>query len=234
MYKPLLLGSLVLACIGTGAKSASFTETFDGGLSGFSIAAENFLGNDLNSGPFVFIDTAGSNNFLTITNENPPTGSALFNATVSQSITIMQSASILTLDAALLSVSGQSNGSNFTDALEITLVDDTNTFFTLFDYLGDGARLDPFMTAGVPVSFGGAPGPFAGTGAVSTASFRADLSSFAGQTLDLRINIFNEIDGENLTFGIDNIAVSAVPLPPTILLLLGAFGIAGIARRRLS
>ncbi|MEM8790978.1 MAG: hypothetical protein AAGE80_05140 [Pseudomonadota bacterium] len=240
-----LFAGFVLACLqSASASAASFTANFESGLDGFTIQSFNAIGATI-SQPENFIsvnETDGPSNFLEVTNETS-FGVTPRVSIATRTIDIGATSSFLSLDVALLGVSGQNNGNDTLDALSIVLVerndpgnifDDEFTF--LFDFEAGGPVNDPFgdaADAGVPVSTSPPSDPF------FDVTFEADLSALIGRTLDLEVAIFNEPDGQNLTFGVDNVSLSSgatvVPLPaglPLLAAALGAFAAFGGRPRR--
>lgn len=225
------ISSAFLFC-STMAHGAIVNGDFDDDLNGYTLEACAFLCNR-SPDPFFEIQSNGANSYLGVT-----TGTSLLGVTqasASMDIQITSNTNLLSFDAIQFSTQNDpgssGTGNFFSDALSVVLIDEGSAFHFAFDIVSSGANFNPFSNANLSVTQTTASDAFFDTGV------EVDLSAFDGQTLSLGIFAFSESDGDVLFGGFDNFAltgnpISAVPLPASLPLLIGAFGILGLTRRR--
>ncbi|MEM8979899.1 MAG: VPLPA-CTERM sorting domain-containing protein [Pseudomonadota bacterium] len=215
--------------LGQAKASTILNGSFDDGLNGYSLEA---TGAAVAATSLATVATTSlGNNFLSL-EARPATGG--FGVSATQTITIDAMMPVLTFDAAMLSEDIILGGtpSNLQDALNVAILPQGAASATSLFLLNNS--LTPLVSY---TSVSTAPDTVFET-SLAAFSVVADLSAYAGQTLDLSFSGFNfESVVTQSFFGVDNIAFSAapaaaVPLPFSAgLLVTGLFAFGALRRR---
>jgi hypothetical protein len=202
--------------VSTAAAFTVLNGDFENGLIGYSSTSTEFA----------TIGSSGANDFLSL---EARANSGESSVVVAQQVTIDAAHAVLSFDAAVLSEipTGFVSPPILPDLLQIALGASGGAFTTVFQ-IDSGSTPATFLTdltdetsviAGDPSVFGSP---------ISAFSVTADLSGFAGRTLDLALGALNFDSVETTTlFGVDNLVFEAaaapatpVPLPASAWLLL--------------
>jgi hypothetical protein len=197
-----------------------------GDLTGWTASAIDQHGNPVT--PLISVASAGGANFAVFDTGTYAAGP--FDSTLSQSFLVTAAQPILSFDlSGLPKLSPDSSGtgmSSFQDSFVASVFDGTNTHaLLLID--ASGALADPFGTAPGTVTLG----PSLNSPLDTT--FTADLSSLAGQTLTLNLDVTSQDDGSQSSYSVTNFTTSArqtqnaIPEPHSIV-LASAFVMAGL------
>ncbi|MEM6466954.1 MAG: VPLPA-CTERM sorting domain-containing protein [Pseudomonadota bacterium] len=201
-----------------------------------------FLGWDGKLCPFSCNDAALPNSFVDIVDDGtnsyveikaPSVLESLSSVQIRQSVTIDALKPFLEIDAGFVSESFDAlgQGSNNLDDLVVGLAtpSDAISLFRVTRNGGSATNSAPAQYKVMVTDTG--PGPL-------QYSFKADLSSLAGQTFELYIGTFIEpLEGLQSVFAFDNVRfsgpVTGVPLPPGMLLAgTGMLALIALRRRR--
>ncbi len=200
----LMLG--LVSSIGAGTVSAGFVNGnfATGDLTGWTASAIDQNGNPVT--PLISVATSAAGNFAVFDTGNYATGP--FDSTLSQSFMVTAAEPVLSFDfnhLPTLATDPTGTGtSSFLDSFVASLSDGTNTYVLLL-VDSTGSLTDPFGTAPGSVTIG----PSFNSPLDSTLS--ADLSSLAGQTLTLNLDVTSQDDGSQSTFD----ATNFLTLPPS-------------------
>jgi hypothetical protein len=200
-----LLG--VFSSAGLGTASAGFINGnfATGDLTGWTASAIDQSGNPVT--PLISVASSGSAHFAVFDTGNYATGP--FDSTLSQSFLVTAAQPILSFDfnrMPTLTPDPTGTGtSSFRDSFVASLFDGTKTYVLLLTD-SSGSLTDPFGTAPGSVTIG------TSSGSPLDSTLRADLSSLAGQTLTLDLDVTNQNDGSQTVFYATNFLIS----PPMI------------------
>jgi hypothetical protein len=209
-----------VSSVGSGNVSAGFINGnfATGDLTGWTASAVDQNGNPVT--PLISVASSGGSNFAVLDTGNYATGP--FDSTLSQSFLVTAAEPILSFDFNHLhTLTPDPTGtgtSSFRDSFVASLSDGTNTFALLL-VDSSGALTDPFGTAPGSVTVG----PSSIIPVLDT-TLRADLSSLAGQTLTLFLDVTNADDGFRTVFDPTKFDTSAkspsnfIPEPSSLVL----------------
>jgi hypothetical protein len=188
-----------------------------GDLTGWTASAIDRNGNP--TPPLISVGSSGGTHFAAFDTGNYATGP--FDSTLSQSFTVTAAEPILSFDFNRLpTVSTDSTGTgtgSFLDSFVASLSDGTNTYALLL-VDRSSSLTDPFGTAPGSITIG------ASSDSPLDSTLRADLSSLAGQTLTLDLDVTSQDDGFRSVFDPSNVMTSPasasnfVPEPSSLVL----------------
>jgi hypothetical protein len=205
----LLIG--VFSFVGSATAYAGFINGnfATGDLTGWTASAIDQNGNPVT--PLISVASSGGTNFAVFDTGNFATGP--FDSTLSQSFLVTAAQPILSFDfnhLPTLTPDPTGTGtSSFRDSFVASLFDGTKTYVLLLTD-SSGSLADPFGTAPGSVTIG------TSSGSPLDSTLRADLSSLAGQTLTLDLDVTNQNDGFRSVFDPTNFLTST-PMPPNFI-----------------
>ena len=202
-----------------------------GDLSGWTVSAIDGLASPTT--PLISVSSSIGNDFAVF--ETGEFDDDVFISTLEQSFIISAAEPLLIIDMTFPAASIDPTGigtSVFSDSYFMSL-DDGTDFFDLFLIDEFGTLPDPFGTAPGAVTIGTPLNP------TFDLSVTADLSSLAGQTVTLFLDVLSEDDGSQFSLNVDNVRTVARPtngnaVPEPMTAALGFIGLAalGIMSRR--
>lgn len=213
----LLVG--VFSLVGSGTASAGLLVNGNfatGDLSGWNASAIDQNGNPVT--PLISVGSSGGTNFAVFNTGTYAAGP--FDSTLSQSFLVTAAEPVLSFDFNHLPVvSPDPTGtgtSSFGDSFVASVSDGTNTYVLLL-IDSSGSLTDPFGTAPGSVTIGQS------SNSPLDSTLRADLSSLAGETLTLYLDVTSQDDGSQSTFDLTNAGtakpeLSNVPEPDSLML----------------
>ena len=209
---------------------------FSDGLNGYTSRRVSIFGENTNTDPVRRIGDNAGNPYLEIDSFSRAFRDLAVEVT--QSFVMSSTDTILTFDAGLLSAGDDPafpNGAqNSAEGLALLFRDGNDDLSVLFSITESGAALgntffDPNLLSITDLTSG-----------LFNHRFTADLSAFAGQSVELIFQATSEDDGRVSTYGVDDITFtsatvtpSTVPLPAPIALLgFSVIGLFSIRKRR--
>jgi len=209
-----LAASANAALITNGDFSAGDTSGYAVAACGIGTTAVNDavcgFSNVIDPSQYIYVNQNGADDYLQL-----DTGFGILFGSVTQSLNITANSHLFSFDAGVIGGAPGFGSDIFPDKVTVGVRNSVGNFLRIFSMTENG--FTAYSENGLTASLTAASGGFFGTGVV------ADLSSLIGLSTLLEIQLFSELDGRNVSFALDNFALtggspSEVPGPASLAL----------------